>query len=259
MSDMLKSITRAVHLPARTKKTGASPASLRPFMPTPVDLVIRSLASIVIVVSSFVLVTGQAPDVKKEDADKTAKPTGEVQPVNLRDVPYPGGVDLQYLVYELTKDMGVNAVFDAESRLENRKVRIELRSVTSAAALNYLLLKEGLYSEEVGPKTILVASRVRATSIPQIGVGITPLTAQLAEYFNAERGLLINHVGADSPGYKAGLKAGDVIVGIEDEPVRGAIGLIRAIDGKKDGEVTLRIVRDRTNETVSVRVQNTAP
>jgi membrane-associated protease RseP (regulator of RpoE activity) len=222
-------------------------------------VLIRSLASILIVVSSFVLVTGQTLDAKKEDADKTAKATA-VRPERQRDLPFPAGVDLQFLIKELAREMDLNVLFDPESRLDApRKVRIELRNVTTAEALNFVLLQEGLYSEEVGPKTILVASRLRGTSIPQIGVGITPLTEQLAQYFNVEGGILINNVRRDSPGSKAGLKAGDVIVGIDDEPVRGALGLIRAIDEKKESDITLRIVRDRRDQTVSLRLDNASP
>ena len=216
-------------------------------------MLIRSLVSIVIVVSSFVLVNGQTPDVKKESAYKTAQTTGGRQLERLRDVPFPGGVDLQYIVKELAKDMDLNVLFDPESRLEARKVRIELKNVTAASALKLILLQEGLTSEELGPKTIMVAVRIRGTSIYQIGVGLTQLTEQLAQYFGVEGGILINAVRLDSPGFKAGLRAGDVIVGIDDEPVRGGVGLIRALDERKESDITLRIVRDRRDQTVTVR------
>jgi membrane-associated protease RseP (regulator of RpoE activity) len=215
----------------------------------------RSLISIFIVVSSFVLVTGQTPDVKKESADKTVK-AGGTSSEKRRDIPFPGGVSLPYLIKSLAMDISLNVLFDPESRLEGRTVRIELSNVTPAAAINYILLQEGLYSEEVGPQTILVSSRVRATSIPQLGVGITPLTEQLAQYFNVDGGILINDVRRDSPAFKAGLKAGDVIVGIDDEPVRGPLGLIRAIDDKKESDINLGIVRGRKYQTVRLRRDN---
>lgn len=215
-------------------------------------MLIRSLAAIFIVASSFILVTGQTPDAKKKDSDKTAKTMGEPS----RDIPFPGGVDLQFLIKELAGEMDLNVLFDSESRLDGRKARIELRNVTISEALNLVLLQEGLYSEEVGPKTILVASRVRGTSIPQIGLGITPLTLQLAQYFGVEGGILINNVRRDSPGAKAGLKAGDVIVAIGDQPVRGALGVVRAISDKKESDFTLKIVRDRKDQTVTLRLFN---
>jgi hypothetical protein len=224
-----------------------------------VHVLTRSLASILIIVSSFFLVTGQTPDARKEDANKSAKTNIGLQTEKMRDIPFPNGVDLQFLIKELAREMDLNVLFDIESRFNSRIVKIELKNVTAAEALNYLLLQEGLYFEELGPKTILVASRLRGTSIPQIGVGITPLTEQLAQYFSVEGGILINNVRPDSPGSKAGLKAGDVIVGIEGEPVRGPLALMRSIDNKKESDFTLMIVRDHKDQTVSLRLYNVSP
>jgi len=228
--------------------------ALYTFAQLEVLVLIRSLVSILIVASTFVLVRSQTPDTKKEAADKTAKTSNANGTEKLRDIPFPTGINLQFLIKELARDMDINVLFDTESRLEYRTVKIELKNVTVAAAIDYILLQEGLVSEEVGPKTILVASRLRATSIPQIGVGITQLTQQLAQYFGVVGGLLVNDVRPNSVGSKAGLKAGDVIVGIDGEPVRGALGLIRAVDDKKQSDFTLKIVRDRKDQTVSLSV-----
>lgn len=215
-------------------------------------MLIRSLAAIVAAASCVIFVTGQTtPEAQK--ADKAAKTAG-IQIEKPRDAFLPGGVDLQYIIKDLAKDMDMNVLFDPKSRLEGRKLRIELKGVTTAEALNYILLQEGLYSEEVGPKTILVASQVRGTSIPRLGVGVTQLTDQLAEYFGVAGGILITNVRSGSQGSKAGLKAGDIIVGIDEEPVRGAVALIRSIDARKEGDITLRIVRDGKDQTVTLRL-----
>ncbi|CAN5757992.1 hypothetical protein BH24ACI1_BH24ACI1_27350 [soil metagenome] len=88
----------------------------------------------------------------------------------------------------------------------------------------------------------------------QIGVGVTPLTKQLGDYFGVAegKGLLINNVRENSPAAKAGLKAGDVIVEIEGKEVKGMTDLIRALNEKKEGDVSLTIVRDRNRQTVRV-------
>lgn len=86
----------------------------------------------------------------------------------MRDVPFPGGVDLQYIVKELAKDLDLNVLFDAESRLENRKIRIELKNVTAAKALDYIFLQENLFFQKVGPRTILVATGNRRTNFQQL-------------------------------------------------------------------------------------------
>jgi membrane-associated protease RseP (regulator of RpoE activity) len=86
----------------------------------------------------------------------------------------------------------------------------------------------------------------------RIGVGVTTLTKQLSEHFGVAGGLMINEVRADSPAAKAGLKAGDIIVEAEGKEVKGEMDLIRAIQEKKDGDVTLTIVRDRNRQTIRV-------
>jgi serine protease Do len=88
----------------------------------------------------------------------------------------------------------------------------------------------------------------------QIGAALMPISKQLAEYFGVTegRGLLINDVRPDSPAAKAGLKAGDVIVEIEGKEVKGLGDLMRAMSEKKEGDVSLTIVRDRNRQTVRV-------
>lgn len=87
-----------------------------------------------------------------------------------------------------------------------------------------------------------------------LGASLLPLSKQLAEYFGTgeSRGLLINDVRPDSPAAKAGLKAGDVIVEVEGKEVKGMGDFVRAITEKKEGDVTLTIVRDRQRQTVRV-------
>jgi serine protease Do len=55
-----------------------------------------------------------------------------------------------------------------------------------------------------------------------IGIVIQPLTPDLAKYFNIseEKGILISQVMKDSPGEKAGLKSGDIIIKMNEHPVK---------------------------------------
>lgn len=88
----------------------------------------------------------------------------------------------------------------------------------------------------------------------QIGVGVSSLTKQLGEYFGVPegKGLLINSVRENSPAAKAGLKAGDIIVEVDGKEIKGNGDLIRAINEKKEGDITLTIIRDRNRQTVQV-------
>lgn len=88
----------------------------------------------------------------------------------------------------------------------------------------------------------------------QIGVSVSSLTKQLGEYFGAAegKGLLVSSVRADSPAAKAGLRAGDVIVEADGKEVKNNMDLIRALNDKKEGSVTLTIIRDRNRQTIQV-------
>jgi membrane-associated protease RseP (regulator of RpoE activity) len=205
----------------------------------------RSLALFLIVTCSLAVAGGQTPDTSKDKATKA--PNTDRQ----RDIPFPAGVNLQFLIKELGAGMNINVLFDPESRLEMRNVRIELRNVTLADAINAILLQEGLVFEHAGPKTILISSRLRGNSLPQIGVGLTHLTPQLNDYFGVKSGILINSVSDNSPAAIAGLKAGDVIVELDGTLMQGALGLYRAISEKIGTEVSLKIVRERKPLTVT--------
>lgn len=86
----------------------------------------------------------------------------------------------------------------------------------------------------------------------QIGLGLTPLTKQLGEHFGVESGALVDTVRENSPAAKAGLKAGDIVVEVDGKPVKSEFDVIRAIGGKKEGDVTLTYVRDRNRRTVTL-------
>lgn len=88
----------------------------------------------------------------------------------------------------------------------------------------------------------------------RIGIGTTQLTKQLAEYFGIgdSTGVLVTSVMDDSPAAKAGLKAGDVITGIDGEKVEDAGDLAQGINKKKDGDVTLTVIRNKNQRSITV-------
>ncbi|MGE3466048.1 MAG: secretin N-terminal domain-containing protein [Pyrinomonadaceae bacterium] len=87
----------------------------------------------------------------------------------LRDIPFPNGVDLRFIIKELAKDLDLNVLFDVESfRGQARKTNIELKNVTAARALDYIFLQEGLFFQKVGPRTILVATQAQRTKFQQL-------------------------------------------------------------------------------------------
>jgi serine protease Do len=88
----------------------------------------------------------------------------------------------------------------------------------------------------------------------RVGVTTTPLTKQLAEFFGVSggHGLLVTSISENSPASKAGLRAGDVITELNGEKVEETGDFIRALNRKEEGEVTLTIVRDKSQRTIKV-------
>jgi serine protease Do len=94
----------------------------------------------------------------------------------------------------------------------------------------------------------------------RVGISSTTLTKQLADYFGVStgKGLLITSVSENSPAAKAGLRAGDVITEVNGEKIEGSGDFVRAINHKEDGEVTLTIIRDRSQRTIKVTPERRA-
>jgi len=88
----------------------------------------------------------------------------------------------------------------------------------------------------------------------RIGVSTMELTQQLADYFGitGRQGVLVSSVTADGPAAKAGVRAGDVITAIDGEAVDSPGDIARAINRKKEGDVTLTIVRNKSQQTIRV-------
>jgi S1-C subfamily serine protease len=88
----------------------------------------------------------------------------------------------------------------------------------------------------------------------QIGVSVSPLTKQLAAYFGISegKGLLITEVEENSAAAKAGLKAGDVITEADGKQVSSLLQLLKITAEKKEGDISLTIVRAGSRQTVKV-------
>jgi serine protease Do len=86
----------------------------------------------------------------------------------------------------------------------------------------------------------------------RIGVSTTQLTKQLADYFGVAsgKGLLITSVREDSPAAKAGLRAGDVMTEADGQSIGTVTDLMRVLNKKEEGEITLKITRDKSQRTI---------
>jgi serine protease Do len=86
----------------------------------------------------------------------------------------------------------------------------------------------------------------------QIGVSVYPVTKQLGDRYGVQSGLMINTVRENSAAAKAGLRAGDIIVDVDGKTVSNELELIRSINERKEGSITVNLMRDGSRQTVTV-------
>ena len=109
-------------------------------------------------------------------------------------------------------------------------------------------LRSGVLFDNDGDLTFMLNNSRR------IGVSTMQFTKQLADYFGIAdgKGVLVTSVTDDGPAAKAGLRAGDVITAVDGEAVDSPGDISRAINRKKEGDVTLTVIRNKSQQTIRV-------
>jgi C-terminal processing protease CtpA/Prc len=114
------------------------------------------------------------------------------------------------------------------------------------------LLHEGKIQESDATRRPGIAFNLNRV---QVGVNVSPLNAQLAGYFNApNESVLVTEVRAGELGERAGLRAGDCIVSINGESIKSASEMNRLVNQKNTGEVEFIIVRERTEQSIKIKL-----
>lgn len=89
------------------------------------------------------------------------------------------------------------------------------------------------------------------------GLSLMELNGQLAEYFEVpgKKGVLVTATEEDENGAKAGIKAGDVLTKIGDEPVKGMDDIHEALSEAEEGtKLPVELLRKGKKVTVSLEV-----
>jgi len=95
-------------------------------------------------------------------------------------------------------------------------------------------------------------TRVRSVS----GATLESLTPQLGDFFGVKNGegMLVRSVQKGSPAESAGLRAGDVVVRVGEQKITDSSDWSEALRNGKNGKVSVVIVRDKKEQTLSLSV-----
>jgi C-terminal processing protease CtpA/Prc len=95
---------------------------------------------------------------------------------------------------------------------------------------------------------------VVSTSSARSGLTVENITPQLGEFFGVKNGngVLVRNVEKGSRAEKAGLRAGDVIVKVNDEPVHDTSDFTHAVRSRKGGSVSVGVIRDKKEQNLNL-------
>ena len=91
-----------------------------------------------------------------------------------------------------------------------------------------------------------------------LGIGMSQFTPDQAKQLGLmnNQGVLVGSVIKESPADKGGILEGDVILMIDDEPIKGTVSLIRFLGSKKIGEVLIvKVWRNRSEKSLRVVIK----
>lgn len=93
----------------------------------------------------------------------------------------------------------------------------------------------------------------------RLGVQYQELTPQLAKYFGVDDGVLISAVDDDSPAARAGLRAGDVVTGVNGKAVESGRDLVEAVRDAERDAATIEYMRDGKPASAEVTLESPRP
>src|SRR4029077_972771 len=110
--------------------------------------------------------TGGTPAGPSTARQQEVLPAGKPE-VN-RTIAYSG--DLKGFIRQYAQDLNLNVIFDRQTFTTPRTIEVNLQGVTTAKALDYVFLQEGLFFQKLDRRTILVADQGRRQQFQQLVV-----------------------------------------------------------------------------------------
>lgn len=158
----------------------------------------------------------------------------------------PEGFDSIFIDLDSVRMMSDAIVFQLDSLRELMPLRFEmdsLRMLMPRIEMEMRANEEALHAHGLMLRSMELGARALA------GANITELNDDLAEYFQAESGVLVTEVEDGTPAARAGLRGGDVIVAINGSEVDD-LGDIHQQAARAEGPVVLTVMRRGERRTI---------
>ena len=180
-------------------------------------------------------------------------PAVEERAQPLRQINYNG--DLEDFIRKMAEELALNVVFDQQFAQTKRNIKIQLRDVTAAQALDYVFMAYGLFFQKLSRRTILVADQSKRPQYQQLVLktfylyNIKPTDArtliQTALPANAGR----------QPQVVTNAETNSIIVRDTPENIRIIGELLKSVD-KERAEVVMEVAIYEVSRTDLLQVGN---
>jgi len=179
------------------------------------------------------------------------------------DQPVEGTVQFRRLVRETPPGRTVELVISRDGRTQNLSVELADRNAFYEKQMQGRMRDFGKPFALATPNlTFNMPDMFFNSRTPLLGVNAEDLSGQLGGYFGApdNSGVLVREVRPGTPADKAGLKAGDVIIKVDDKPVKSVADLREELRAKSDQKtVNLGVLRKGTAMNVPVEIEKPKP
>jgi len=103
----------------------------------------------------------------------------------------------------------------------------------------------------------LPSSFVQPQRVPIFGLGCVPLTPQLADFLQqpVREGLLVSNVDESKSFFKAGIRAGDIILSVNRQPFSDPGSLFGYLRSLPSGSMIVRFLRKGSEQRTTVQIQ----
>jgi serine protease Do len=172
-----------------------------------------------------------------------------------------GAQQFARMVRETPEGRQVRLLISREGKTETITATIGSRPMAGMARADQERLQEQMKQLQ----RRLGEMQIQIPDVPQVfmairsgGLGIEAesLNDQLAQYFGVKEGVLVRRVLKGTPAEKAGLKAGDVIIRIDDTAVNDPQDITRKLRSLREKKTfALAVVREHKEMTIQVTIE----
>jgi len=172
----------------------------------------------------------------------------------LNGTPVESGAQLRRLIRETPPGRIVTLNISRDGQPLSMKVQLADRRKSMAWSSNNKDFKIAMPPIPPVPEFDVPVSVVVVHSSMRSGLAVENITPQLGEFFGVKsgNGVLIRSVEKGSRAEKAGFRAGDVVVKVNEQPVHDASDFTHALRSKDGNAVTVGIVREKKEQTLTL-------